>query len=92
MKKNTYVEIYINIYIRLLRWLSVKNPLANAGATRDAVLIPGSGKSPGGESDNPLQYSGLENPVDRGDSRATVHGVSKSQTWLSNTACPHTYT
>ena len=43
---------------------------------------PGSGRSPGGGHGNPLQYSCLENPMDRGPWRATVHGVAKSQTWL----------
>ena len=44
--------------------------------------IPGSGRSPGGEPGNPLQYSCLENPMDRGAWQATVHGVTKSQTQL----------
>ena len=44
------------------------------------VLISGSGRSPGGGNDNPLQYSSLENPMDRGAWRVTVHGVTKSQT------------
>ena len=43
----------------------VKNPPANAGDLRDAGLIPGSGRSPGRENGNPLQYSCLENPMDR---------------------------
>ena len=51
--------------------------------TRDAVSIPGSGRSPGGGQGNPLQYSCLENPMDRGAWRAMVHGVTKSQTWLN---------
>ena len=57
----------------------VKNPLANAGNIRDTGSIPGSGGSPGGGHGNPLQYSCLENPMDRGTWRATVHGVAKSQ-------------
>ena len=57
--------------------LVVKNPPANAGATRDACPIPGSGKSPGGGNGNPLQYSGLENPVDRGTWQAIVDGVTR---------------
>ena len=60
----------------------VKNPPANAGDIRDirdAGSIPGSGRSPEGGHGNPLQYSGLENPIDRGAWRATVHGVAKSQ-------------
>ena len=55
----------------------VKNPTANAGDTRDAGSIPGWGRSPREENGNPLQYSGLENPMDRGAWWATVHGVSK---------------
>ena len=46
--------------------LVVKNPPANAGDVRDASLIPGSGRSPGGGHGNPLQFSCLENPMDRG--------------------------
>ena len=56
----------------------VKNPPAKAGDVRDAGLISGSGRSPGGEHDDPLQYSCLENPVDRGAWCAKVHGVTKS--------------
>ena len=57
-------------------WLRGKETVCNAG---DAGLIPGLGKSPGEGHDNPLQYSSLENPMDRGDWRATVHGATKSQ-------------
>ena len=53
----------------------VKNPPASAEDAQDASLIPGSGRSPGGEHGNPLQYSCLENPMDRGAWQATVHGV-----------------
>ena len=52
----------------------VKNPHANAG---DASLISGSGRFPGEENGNPLQYSCQENPMDRGAWQATVHGVAK---------------
>ena len=58
----------------------VKNPPANAG---DAGSIPGSGRAPGGGNGNLLQYSYLENSMDRGAWQATVHGVAKSQTRLS---------
>ena len=58
--------------------LVVKNPPANAGDARDAGLIPRLGRSVGVGSGNPLQYSCLESPMDRGPWRATVHGVSKS--------------
>ena len=57
--------------------LVVKNLLANAG---DMDSIPGSGRSPGGEHVNPLQYSCLENPMVRGAWQTTVHGVAKSRT------------
>ena len=50
----------------------------------DLGLIPGSGRSPGEGNGNPLQYSCLENPMDRGAWRATVHGAAESQTRLSN--------
>ena len=50
----------------------------------DPCSIPGSGRSPGEENGNPLRYYCLENPIDRGAWQATVHGVAKSQTRLSN--------
>jgi len=59
--------------------LVVKNLPANAEDARDVVSIPGSGGSPGGGHGHALQYSCLENPMDRGAWRATVHGVTKSQ-------------
>ena len=62
--------------------LVVKNLPANAGDIRDTGLIPGSGRSTGGGHGNPLQYSRLENPMDREAWRAMVHGVTKSQTRL----------
>ena len=51
-----------------------------ASTAEDPVVIPGSGRSPGGGHGNPLQYSCLENPMNRGAWRATVHGVTQSQT------------
>ena len=57
--------------------LEVKDPPANAGDVRDAGSIPGSGRSPGEGSGNSIPYSCLENPMDRGASQATVHGVAK---------------
>ena len=57
----------------------VKNLSANAGDARDAGSIPGSGRSPGVGNGNPLQYSCLENSMDRGAQWATVHGVTKSR-------------
>ena len=58
----------------------IKNLPASAGDIRDVGSIPESGRSPGGGHSNPLQYYCLENPMDRGDWWATVHGVAKSQT------------
>ena len=58
----------------------VKNMPANVRDIRDVGLIPGSGRSPGGGHGNPLPYSCLENPTDRGAWWATVHGVAKSRT------------
>ena len=60
----------------------VKNLAANAGNIRDVGLIPGLGRSPRGEHGNPLQYSCLDNPTDRGAWRAMVHRIAKSQTQL----------
>ena len=53
----------------------VKNPPAKAGDPRDVGSIPGSGRFSGGGNSNPLQYSFLENPMNRGAWGATVHGV-----------------
>ena len=57
--------------------LVVKNLPANAGDARNTCLTPWSGRSPGEGNGNPLQYSGLGNPMDRGAWWATVHGVAK---------------
>ena len=65
----------------------VKNPPANAGNTRDLSLISGPERYPGVGNGNPLQYSCLENSMDRGAWQATVHGVAKSQTPL----CTHAH-
>ena len=66
-----------------LTFLSILNSLvenlpANAGDIRDAGLILGSGRSPGEGNGNPLQYSGLGNPMDKETWWATVHGVTKN--------------
>ena len=63
---------------------TVKNLPDNIGDTRDAGSIPGSGRSPGEGNGNLLQYSCLENPMDRGAWQATVHGVTKSWKQLSD--------
>ena len=60
----------------------MKNPLANAGDIGVVGLTPGLGGCPGGGCGNPLQYSCLENAMDRGAWRATVHRVTKSMAWL----------
>ena len=64
--------------------LLVKNLPANAGDIRDMDLIPGSERFPGEGNGNPLQCSCLENPMDGGAWWATVHGVAKSRTQLSD--------
>ena len=64
----------------------VKNPLTNVGDIRDVGLIPGSGRLLGEGHGNPLQFSCLENSMDREAWQATVHRVAKSQTLLSNLA------
>ena len=60
--------------------LVAKYPPDNVGEVRDVGSIPGSGRSPGAGHDNPLQYSCLQNPVNRGAWQATVHGVGRSPT------------
>ena len=62
--------------------LVVKNLPANAGDVRDLGSIRRSGRSPGNGNGNPLQYSCLENPMDRGAWQATVYGVAQNWTWL----------
>ena len=64
--------------------LVVKNSPTNQVDVRDTGSIPGLERSPGGGHGNPLQYSCLENPKDRGAWRATVHGVAKSWAQLSD--------
>ena len=71
--------------------LVVKNPLANAGDKRDTALIPGSGRFPGGGHGNPLQYTCLENPMDRQVWQAAVHRVANSQPRRAHTHT-HIYT
>ena len=70
---------FLSLYFRQAAQvvLVVKTLPANAGDTRDVGLIPGSERSPKGEHGNPLQYSCLENPMDRGAWWAAVHGIAK---------------
>ena len=94
-KKNSY---YCSLYIAFLYTVPgasqvapvVKNPPASAGVIRDTGSIPGSGRSSGGRHGNPLQDSCLENPMDRGAWRATVHGVTKSGNDRNAYACMDT--
>ena len=74
--------IYVKGDHGLPQRLSGKESACNAGVIRDVGSIPGWGRSPGGGHGNPLQYSCLENPLDRGAWRATVHGVTESQARL----------
>ena len=75
-----YLEMVYVIIVRASQVaLVVKNLLANAG---DAGSVPGSGRSPGAGNGNPLHYSCLENPMDRGARRATVRGAAESGTQL----------
>ena len=72
----------------------VKNPPANAGDVREVGSVRRSGRSPGEGNGSPLQYSCLENPMDRGAWRATAHGITKSQTQLkrlSTQTCTHAH-
>ena len=67
---------------KIICYFLLKNLPANAGDVRDPGSIPGSGISPGEGNGNPLQYSCLENPTDRGAWQATVHRIAKSWIWL----------
>ena len=69
--------------------LVVKNPPANAGDIRDAGLIPALGRSPGEGNGNPLQYSYLGNPMDRGAWRAKDHRIAQSRTQLKQLSRTH---
>ena len=67
----------------------VKNLPANAGDIRDMSSIPGSGRSSGGGHGKPLQYSYLENPIDKGAWQATVHGAARVRHNRNDLACMH---
>ena len=74
MKRWQYTNFWASKVAQLL-----KNPPAKAGDAGDAGSVFGSRRSPGVRNSNPLQYSSLGYPVDRGSRHATVHGVTKSQ-------------
>ena len=81
-----FISIVLCKKVGLRWWLSSKESACNAGATGSVL---GLGRSPGGGHDNPLQYSRLENPTDRGAWWATIYRVAKSRTrlkWLSTHA------
>ena len=91
------VLIFISVMANDIEWASQvalveKNPPTNAGDVRDTGLIPGSGRFPGGGNGTPLQYSCLENPMDRGPWRSTAHGVTKSRTRLKQRSIHVTFT
>ena len=81
---HAYVKAHQRLYLKYVQFgasqvaLVVKNPPANTGDIRDSGSIPGSGRFPGGGPGNPLQYSCLENPMDRGAWQATAHRASTS--------------
>ena len=81
--KKSIVYFQVSKNTGLPWWHRREESARNAG---DLGSISGLGRSPGGEHGNPLQHSCLQNPMDRGAWRATVHGVTKSRTRLSNKA------
>ena len=78
-----FLDNEINLHIASQVAVVVKNSPDNLGDTRNSDSIPGSGKSPGKGTGNPLQHSCLGNPMDRGAQWAPVHRVAKSWTGLS---------
>ena len=72
--------MYVWVYMGFSGGSEINNPPANAGDTRDMGSIPGLGRFPGAGNGSPLQYSCLENPMDRGAWWATVHRFTKSWT------------
>ena len=85
-KKKTTLQImylikylYTEYRVSQVALVVVKNPPANSGDIRNVGSTPGWGRSPGGGHRNPFQYSCLENPMDKGAWRATVHRIAKSQ-------------
>ena len=83
LNRHRYLYKCLWLNYGLPRWLSGKESACSAGDTGDVGSIPGSGRSLGGGSGNPLQYSRLENSMDTAAWQAAAHGVLKSQTRLS---------
>ena len=81
---HTHTHTHTRALLGIPRWLSGKVSTAGAQDAGDAGSVSGWGRSPGGGNGNPLQYFCQENSIDRGARQATVHGVTKSQTGLSN--------
>ena len=82
VKMGLFKDLFTCETLGLPRQLSGKEPAYNAGAAGNTVSISGLERFSGGGHGNPLRYSCLENPMDRGAWRAIVHRVTKSQTWL----------
>ena len=80
-KRSMMLFFFFLIFLDFPGGSEVKVSACNPG---NLGLIPGSGRSPGEGNGNPLQYSCLENPMDRGVWEVTVHGVTKSWTWLND--------
>ena len=80
----TLFSLRLPVYMGFLGGSDSKESTCNAG---DVGSIPGSGRSPGERNGNPLQYSYLENSINRGAWQATVHGVEKRHDWGTNTTC-----
>ena len=83
-KGNTQIAHVLKGLKCFKRWasqvaLEVKNTPGNEGGIKDAGLIPGSGRSPGGGHSSPLKYSPLENPMDRRAWQTIVHGVARAR-------------
>ena len=84
VRKGDWKKVQHSAHIQLDYWLRGKESACNAGNTGGSGSIPQSGRSPGESNGYPFQYSGLENPMDRGAWQAIVHGVAKSRTQLSD--------
>ena len=95
MHTHTHTHTHTHVCLCIYKWvfqvdLVLKNLSVNVGDVKEAGLIPELGRSPGEGNGNPLQYSCLENPMDRGTWRAAVHGISQSQTRLKQLSM-HSY-